>query len=115
MIPSGRASAIPSSMGCEKFPGRGSLPVMSACTATGAARAICCRIRAASDRSRSPAISAAGRRTPRSAAPVDGRRRVPWTKRERKRAGTLFFLWLQFDPNKGDAVFQVMGSWDWRA
>jgi len=33
---------------------------------------------------------------------------VPWTKRERKKAGTLFFLWLQFDPDRGDAGFQVM-------
>jgi hypothetical protein len=31
-----------------------------------------------------------------------------WTKRVRKRAGTLFFLWLTFDPAKGDAVFDVM-------
>ena len=33
---------------------------------------------------------------------------VPWTKRERKKTGTLFFLWLHLDPEKGDAVFQVM-------
>jgi len=33
---------------------------------------------------------------------------VPWTKRERKKAGTLFFLWLHLDSAKGDAVFQVM-------
>jgi len=34
---------------------------------------------------------------------------IPWTKRQRKREGTLFFLWLHFDPEKGDAVFEVMG------
>jgi hypothetical protein len=33
---------------------------------------------------------------------------VPWTKRERKKAGTLHFLWLHFDPAKDDAVFSVM-------
>ena len=33
---------------------------------------------------------------------------VPWTKRERKKSGALHFLWLHFDPAKGDAVFSVM-------
>jgi hypothetical protein len=33
---------------------------------------------------------------------------MPWTKRERKNAGTLFFLWLTLDPRKDDAVFGVL-------
>ena len=32
----------------------------------------------------------------------------PWTKRERKKAGRLFFLWVDFDPKGDDAVFEVM-------
>jgi hypothetical protein len=33
---------------------------------------------------------------------------IPWTKRERKKAETLFFLWVTLDPERGDAVFDVM-------
>lgn len=33
---------------------------------------------------------------------------VPWTKRERKAAGRLFFLWIDLDPDDDDAVSQVM-------
>jgi hypothetical protein len=33
---------------------------------------------------------------------------VPWTKRARKKAGTLHFLWLDLDLAKGDAVSSVM-------
>ncbi|HZE95797.1 MAG TPA: hypothetical protein VE981_02105 [Planctomycetota bacterium] len=33
---------------------------------------------------------------------------VPWTKRERKVAGRLFFLWVHSDGTNDDAVFQVM-------
>lgn len=32
----------------------------------------------------------------------------PWTKRERKNAGKLFFLWIRFDPKIDDAVFGAM-------
>ncbi len=33
---------------------------------------------------------------------------LPWTKRERKKAGTLFFLWVTLDPAVDEAVFDVM-------
>ena len=32
----------------------------------------------------------------------------PWTKRERKKAGSLFFLWVDVDPKAGEATFDVM-------
>ena len=33
---------------------------------------------------------------------------APWTKRERKQAGRLHFLWVDLDPGDGDAVSGVM-------
>jgi hypothetical protein len=33
----------------------------------------------------------------------------PWTKRQRKKAGKLFFLWVHTDPAAGRAIFDVMG------
>jgi len=45
------------------------------------------------------------REQPRKWMDDDG---IPWTKRERKKAGTLFFLWITLDPKKDDAVFGVM-------
>lgn len=32
-----------------------------------------------------------------------------WTKRERKQAGRLFFLWIDLDPRNDEAVSRVMG------
>jgi hypothetical protein len=32
----------------------------------------------------------------------------PFTKRDRKRAGKLFFLWLDLDPDAEDVAFDVM-------
>lgn len=40
-------------------------------------------------------------------AAAAGRRR-PWTKRERKLRGGLYFLWVQFDPDDLDAAFAVI-------
>ena len=34
---------------------------------------------------------------------------TPWTKRERKAAGQLFFLWVTMDPKK-DPTFEVMDA-----
>lgn len=33
---------------------------------------------------------------------------TPWTKRERKEAGRLFFLWIDLDPDNDDAASHVM-------
>jgi hypothetical protein len=32
----------------------------------------------------------------------------PWTKRQRKAEGRLFFLWIDFVPDAGDAIYDVM-------
>lgn len=32
----------------------------------------------------------------------------PWTKRERKAAGRLFFLWIDLDPDDDDAIGGIM-------
>lgn len=45
------------------------------------------------------------REQPRKWMDDDG---IPWTKRERKAAGKLYFLWVTLDPKKDDAVFGVM-------
>jgi hypothetical protein len=33
---------------------------------------------------------------------------APWTKRERKAAGNLFFLWIDVDPRAKDVDFDIM-------
>lgn len=33
---------------------------------------------------------------------------APWTKRERKRAGTLFFLWIDLDPKEPEVCSDIL-------
>lgn len=33
---------------------------------------------------------------------------IPWTKRERKQAGTLHFLWIDLDPKQPDVCSDIM-------
>ncbi len=33
---------------------------------------------------------------------------IPWTKRERKKAGTLCFLWIDLDPKLPDVCSDIM-------